>query len=513
MPSFFMFVMLSLAVSMALPVPVDAARLIVAYNHLGDKTPAWKTRNYGVDIRYFDNDSLAAFASALPQAEMLVFSGNSAYYDAEKMIVEPKCRQAIATFLKNGGTIFFNFNGFCFDRGCAMRRFLETVGVNAPGIHWDGYASICAAPGCRSPLTERLATLKSSSSAAYGYFTDVAPSMTVALIQQGRPDRPVLLVQDKVSGAGRVIFSRVAALADAAFQTEPSRCPLSSTLFENLLVFAFGDLGKGAPAALADKAPPSAFADPATGNWTQLPVTGMNPYYLRDMIKKPWWRKDWTLRLPILVREPMGAFREAMTVCVRQAFPINTAASSFRVVTPEWREIPSMARLVDKATNVHEITFSDTFLCYELKGYFIYSDAAAKAGPSYESSVVKSDARRTKNQERLIEMEKPESGKRCLPVKRDKDAFVFQIELDVAEDAEVSWFTSPTTNGVEHASIERLKLSRVSGLPGGAVAQADGARRRAGWRELLASAAFEKIACVGALRTLKLNTSETEAEG
>ena len=328
----------------------------------------WKTANYGIVQKIYDKDNFRdGLAQDLAAAKLLVV-GCYADADAEEVIADQRCQEALRAFLGAGGTLYFDF-GSCFG-GVKGRAFLKSVGVE---IHPQSAPTSKGYPlevpkGATHPLLTTPNDLVKLAVSYYGYRGTYAaqPGQIPLLSVKGEPGRCAALLQEGVLGKGRLLFSCVYG------------CP--DLLIQNILVCAYGPLESNQSIAGIGKptAGPPQFDSP-----TMLPGNTLNPLYLRGAMDTTWHKPDWGWRLPFVVREPLGLPRTGMTVSFERAFPNGVDPSSFRVVTPGGNELSCQSLLVDKEKNIYRVTFALDILGHETACLLLYYDNAAKAHPDY----------------------------------------------------------------------------------------------------------------------------------
>ena len=310
----------------------------------------------------------AEFDSDLANAQLLSFGIGV----SDRFYLIPEHRKAIDAFLEKGGTIIYHYNS-----GPANIPSLNGLG-KMPGLlpstaMLQGEVSATAKSSLlREP--KDLSKMSAWGLEAAGAWPKWSDKQQTLIHKKGDPDAGLLLLFEGVRGKGGVIINRL----DGVGKGSTAQVDAVKALIGNIMRHVWGSLEKGAMLTAASAPAPAASA-------TTVPVSGLNPLYFNGLNKAAWWNKDWSSRLPLIVREPLGVDRVNLTVSAPCQLPATTDASSIRVVSSGGRELPSQARTLPDGR--FEVVFADDFDANATNGYFIYCDANTKPKPNYKEQV------------------------------------------------------------------------------------------------------------------------------
>jgi len=167
---------------------------------------------------------------------------------------------------------------------------------------------------------------------------------------KNEPKAAVFLEQSGVEGKGRVIFSQLQAGIISMGKGKRQK-----TCFENMWTYLLGESIKGSGPGKS-----LGLVDPY-----KKKVPGLNPLYFSQANDQRWWNKDYEMRLPIVVAEPIGLERRRAPVSIK----VKKRIKGFKLLTHYEKEIVTQAVKHDDST---ELIFQVDLLPYENQLFFLY---------------------------------------------------------------------------------------------------------------------------------------------
>jgi len=347
----------------------------------------WDLLNYGIDVKRHTTSTLTnGFCLDLKNARLLVFWGKLSS-DSRAVFQSAEARSAVNDFLRRGGVILFQYKGAPLRQDPATLQYFSSLNVDLPPDKLPGNDyEVVASTNLNHVLLSKphqlsaLIAKEQKPPRGYMYYPESSTNQSAILHQKSESHHVALLMQEHILENGSILFSRISVL------NNPGECQkgFGRALLENLLTYAFGQLGYGM--ATGDRQADNQGS--GVESKTQLPVQGLNPLYLRSSTTVPWWDARWTNRIPVLVYETSGKSRAMWPVQVIQQYPAGVKPESIRVISPWGDEIPSQSRLIAGKTPFIETVFLADLLANDHQLFFIYfNDRQTLAFPDYEPQV------------------------------------------------------------------------------------------------------------------------------
>jgi hypothetical protein len=360
-------------------------------------TPVWIPAAFGVEMDILTDATIGRGWEQTAAAAPLWMLTRS------DILRRPETPEALAAFLRNGGTLYLHHLAFPLD--AAARKVLEDLGVRIPARERTAanyHVVVNAAeqhPLVRAPhdlvaLMEKDVKFMPPTAGRDAFFVvspeDAAAGVRPLMFNRDDPGQVAMAVQEGVQGGGRVIVTAMPVLNLRPRVYNFDRIIIQRWT-ENLLTLVFGTLTPqaAAPAAeeeVATETQRLALAYPAL-DFSAEPAGDINPLYLRAVRPIPWWDQRWAQRLAVLVYEPSGVARAALPATI--ALDIGTATpDSIRVVTPWGERVPFQAWPDSRTAGTFHVTFAADYLAYEHRVFFVYFDGGEPSEPDAETDLV-----------------------------------------------------------------------------------------------------------------------------
>ncbi len=335
-------------------------RTMVIYNSEGRSYPQRELSLYDIEAHRFSGEKIDGFADALGNAQLLYIGQYSADTARTAIFKVPERAQAVRDFLAGGGMVVFDYNAVA---GGDTAAFVEDVGIEAPVKAEEGYYEVALAEGADHAILSEPHRISGDLGSAYGGWSEWADPFRCLIEASDDSSKAALLLAENVAGEGTVIATQLFSV----FRDE-EKAP--KDLFENIMSFAFGGLpGPGEAIPVYD---PYSRIEPAA-----------NPCYLSRADRAPWHIDSASLRIPVVLGEPIGLERRPSLISIALTLPDGASADSVRAFTWAGYELPCQVRVTDADAGTCEVLTLTDLRPYEQRLLYLYfgGQATDSRGP------------------------------------------------------------------------------------------------------------------------------------